>query len=194
MRLREETAKLPMSMMQISPEQGQLLGLLIRATGARRCLEVGVFTGYSALSVALALPQDGSLIACDVNAEWTAIATRYWRAAGVADKIDLRLAPALDTLDQIIEQGHANTYDFAFIDADKVTYADYFERALTLIRPGGLIAVDNTLWYGRPANAAVRDADTVAIRAFNARLHADERVDLSLIPIGDGVTLACKRA
>lgn len=192
-RLREETSKLPMAMMQISPEQGQLLALLVRATRARQCLEVGVFTGYSSLSVASALPQDGKLVACDVSEEWTSIARRYWHEAGVADKIDLRLGSALVTLDEMISQGHANTYDFAFIDADKTNYSHYFERALMLIKPGGLIGVDNTLWYGRPADPEQRDADTMAIRQFNARLHGDQRVDLSLIPIGDGMTLAWKR-
>jgi predicted O-methyltransferase YrrM len=192
-RLRAETAALPMARMQIAPEQGQFMQLLVRLMGARRCLEVGVFTGYSSLAVALALPADGRLVACDRNAEWTAMARRYWTEAGVAAKIDLRLAPAIVTLDALLRDGEAGTYDFAFIDADKENYANYFERALALLRPGGLFAADNTLWGGAVADPGNNDKDTVAIRAFNRRLLADQRVFLSLVPIADGLTLALKR-
>ena len=191
--LREDTARLPEAGMQLSPEQGQFLQLLVRLTGARRCLEIGTFTGYSALAVALALRDDGFITACDVSETWTDMAWRYWQAAGVAHKIFLRLAPARETLDALLEQDQAGLYDFAFIDADKEGYLDYYERALRLLRTGGLIAVDNTLWSGRPADPAVTDADTAAIRAFNRRLHADTRVDLSVLPVGDGLTLARKR-
>ena len=192
-RLREETATLSMARMQISPEQGQFMALIARLTGARRCLEVGVFTGYSSLAVALALPDDGRIVACDVSEEWTAIARRYWAAAGVADRIDLRLAPAIDTLDALIAAGDAGTYDLAFIDADKTSYLAYYERALVLLRPGGLLMTDNTLWSGRVADPEVGDADTVALRHYNEHLHRDARIDLSLVPIGDGLTLARKR-
>ena len=191
-RLREETVRLPMGMMQITPEQGQLMALLVRLLQARRCLEVGTFTGYSALWVALALPADGRLTACDVSAEWTAIARRYWEEAGVAGKIDLRLAPALETLDSLISQGESGRFDFAFIDADKGNYWKYYERTLRLLRPGGLIAIDNTLWSGRPADLDDRDATTSVIRDFNARLYQDRRVHISMLPIGDGVTLVWK--
>ena len=191
-RLREETLGMPLANMQIAPEQGQLMQLLVAALGVRQALEIGVFTGYSSLAVALALPADGRLVACDISEEWTAIARRYWREAGVAHKIDLRLAPARDTLDALIGAGEAGHYDFAFIDADKGGYIDYYERALTLLRPGGLIAVDNTLWYGRVADRRHRDADTEAIRRFNRHVHQDRRVMLSLLPVGDGLTLALK--
>ena len=191
-RLRAETAKLPMGMMQVAPEQGQLLSLLVQALQPRRCLEVGVFTGYSSLSVALALPADGHITACDVNEEWTSIARRYWEEAGVAERIDLYLAPALQTLDRMIAHGQSSSYDFAFIDADKENYWSYFERALTLLRSGGLIAIDNTLWSGQPADPSINDPSTRAIRAFNKRLFKDPRVRISLIPIGDGMTLALK--
>jgi len=192
-RLRKETGALPRAHMQIAPEQGQLMALLIRLTGARRCLEVGVFTGYSTLCVAAALPPDGRIVACDVNEAWTAIARRYWREAGVAERIELHLAPALDTLDGLIAAGQAGSFDFVFIDADKANYWNYFERALELLHPGGMVAVDNTLWYGRVADASNHDDDTEAIRDFNRRLHEDARVDPSLVPIGDGMTLARKR-
>jgi predicted O-methyltransferase YrrM len=192
-RLREETASHPYVSMQISPEQGQFMALLTQLIGARRTLEIGVFTGYSSLAVALALPEAGRIIACDVSEEWTSIARRYWREAGVGGKIDLRLRPALQTLDDLIALGQAGSFDFAFIDADKENYAGYFERCLTLLRPGGLIAVDNVLWSGRVIDESVRDADTRAIRAFNAKLHADQRVWLSMLPIRDGLTLACKK-
>jgi len=191
--LREETAELTQRAMQISPEQGQFMALLARLIGARRCLEVGVFTGYSSLATALALPDDGRIVACDVSEEWTAIARRYWKRAGVDHKVDLRLAPASETLDALIAEGHGGTYDFAFIDADKTSYLDYYERALVLLRSGGLMLIDNTLWSGRVADPEVADADTVALRHFNEVLHRDERVDLSLLPMGDGLTLARKR-
>ena len=191
--LREETSELTQRAMQISPEQGQFMALLARLTGARRCLEVGVFTGYSSLVTALALPDDGSIVACDVSEEWTAVARRYWREAGVAHKIELRLAPATETLEDLLAQGRAGTFDFAFIDADKTNYLAYYERTLALLRTGGLALVDNTLWSGRVADPEVADADTVALRHFNEVLHRDERVDLSLLPIGDGLTLARKR-
>ncbi|HKK02742.1 MAG TPA: class I SAM-dependent methyltransferase [Gammaproteobacteria bacterium] len=192
-RLRAETATHPKVNMQIAPEQGQFMALLARLSGAVRCLEVGVFTGYSSLAVALALPPSGTIVACDVSEEYTAVARRYWAEAGVADRIDLRLAPALETLDALLGAGEAGSFDFGFIDADKEGYADYYERMLQLMRPGGLITVDNTLWDGAVADPAAQDADTAAIRAFNARLHEDERIELSLVPIGDGLTLARKR-
>lgn len=193
-RLREETAALAESAMQIAPEQGQFMAFLVESLGVRRALEIGTFTGYSALTVALALPADGRLIACDVSEEWTAIARRYWREAGVADKIDLRLGPALDTLDRLIADGESGGFDFAFIDADKENYDGYFERVLALLRPGGVIAVDNVLWSGRVADPGDDDADTRAIRAFNRKLHEDRRISLSLLPIADGLTLARKCA
>lgn len=191
-RLREETARDSMARMQIAPEQGQFMQLLVRLMGARRYLEVGVFTGYSSLAVALALPANGRIVACDVSDTWTKVARRYWAEAGVAEKIDLRLAPALQTLDGLIAGGEAGSFDFAFIDADKTSYRAYYERALTLIRVGGLIAVDNTLWEGRVADPKARDADTQAIRDFNRHLRDDRRVHLCLVPIGDGLSLALK--
>ena len=191
--LREETAGMRNRSMQISPEQGQFMALLARLAGAKRCLEIGVFTGYSSLAVALALPEDGRIVACDVSEEWTAVARRYWAAAGMDQKIDLRLAPALQTLDALVADGQSGRFDFAFIDADKERYLEYYERVLRLLRPGGLVAVDNTLWSGRVADPEVADEDTVALRHFNECLHRDERVDLSLVPIGDGLTLARKR-
>ena len=192
-RLREETAARPDANLQLSPEQGQLLGMLARLMGARRALEVGVFTGLSSLQVALALPPDGRLIACDVNPESTAIARRYWREAGVADKIDLRIGPAADTLDALLKEGAAATFDFAFVDADKLNYSRYYERMLQLLRPGGLVGFDNVLWHGTVIDPSVGDADTRAIRDFNKKLHQDERIWLSLVPLGDGLTLALKR-
>jgi caffeoyl-CoA O-methyltransferase len=192
-RLREETSSHPYATMQISSEQGQFMALLIHLMSARKTLEIGVFTGYSSLAVALALPDDGRIIACDVSEEWTSIARRYWREAGVERKIDLRLGPALKTLDDLIAQGQGGRFDFAFIDADKENYANYYERALVLVRSGGLIAVDNVLWQGQVIDASVNDADTRAIRAFNESLHHDERVWLSMLPIRDGLTLACKK-
>ena len=191
--LRQETNNHPQAIMQISPEQSQFMALLVQLVGAKKTLEVGVFTGYSSLSVALALPPDGKIIACDVSEEYTAIARRYWQKAGVADKIDLRLAPALETLDRLLADGQAETFDFAFIDADKVNYEGYYERSLQLVRPGGLIAIDNVLWGGKVADSQFQDSSTLAIRALNQKLHHDERVTLSLVPIADGVTLALKR-
>lgn len=192
--LREETASHPKARMQISPEQGQLMGLLARAVGALSAIEVGVFTGYSSIAVALALPEDGRLVACDHSEEVTAVARRYWREAGVEHKIDLRLAPALDTLDRLIADGRAGEFDFAFIDADKEAYQDYFERLLQLVRPGGLITVDNVLWSGRVIDPDYDDdPDTIAIRHFNERLREDPRVEISMVPIGDGLTIARKR-
>ncbi len=192
-RLREETAKIPAAAMQIAPEQGQFMALLVELMEARNAIEVGTFTGYSSLSVALALPPGGRLVTCDVNAEWTAVARRYWAEAGVADRIELRLGPAVETLDGLVADGQAGTFDFAFIDADKAGYDAYYERILTLLRPGGLVSVDNVLWSGRVIDTAKQDADTRAIRAFNEKIHADPRVSLSLVPIGDGLTLARKK-
>ncbi len=192
-RLREETATLPAAGMQISPDQGQFMALLVRLMGARRCIEVGTFTGYSALAVMLALPPDGRLIACDVNEKTTAVARRYWQEAGVAERIDLRLAPAVETLDALIAAGGAGTYDFVFIDADKTNYDSYYERALTLLRPGGLIAVDNVLWGGSVIDSTANDSDTEAIRALNAKIASDQRVSCSLLPLGDGLSLALKQ-
>lgn len=192
-RLREETAELPEHNMQIAPEQGQFMQMLIRMMGAKRCIEVGTFTGYSALAMALALPSDGRILACDVSEEWTAVARRYWEEAGVAGRIDLVIGPASETLARQLDDDDAAIWDFAFIDADKPGYADYYEKCLALLHPGGVIAVDNTLWDGKVAEPDSADPDTVAIRAFNEKLYADERVDLSLVPIGDGLTLARKR-
>ncbi len=187
--LRERTAALPQHGMQIAPEQGAFMALLVRLTGARRCLEVGTFTGYSSTAVALALPSDGHLLCCDVSAEWTDIARQTWEAAGVADHVELRLGPAIDTLDALLADGAAGTFDFAFIDADKPNYDGYVERALRLVRPGGVIAIDNVLWSGRVADPAVDDGSTLAIRALNAKLATDERVEVAMVPIGDGLTL-----
>ncbi|MCH2327505.1 MAG: class I SAM-dependent methyltransferase [Rhodospirillales bacterium] len=192
-RLREETAKMPQHNMQISPEQGQFIALLVELTGARKCLEVGTFTGYSTLSVALALPEDGQIVACDISEEFTSRAKPYWQEAGVAGKIDLRLGPALETLDALIADGESGAFDFAFIDADKVNYQGYFQRALDLIRRGGLILVDNVLWSGAVVDPARDDEDTEAIRAFNQARAGDPRISLSLVPIGAGLTLARKR-
>ncbi|GAB4239160.1 MAG: class I SAM-dependent methyltransferase [Stanieria sp.] len=191
-KLREETAQHPMSNMQIAPEQGQFMALLVQLIGAKKTLEVGVFTGYSSLVIALALPPAGKIVACDVDPDYTAIARRYWEQAGVTDKIDLRIAPALETLEQLIQQGQANTFDFAFIDADKRNYFNYYEYALQLVRPGGLIAIDNVLWSGRVADLQDRDKRTQAIRDFNQKLSQDPRVKISLLPIADGLTLAMK--
>jgi len=190
--LRSETAKLPAAGMQIGPDQGAFMAMLVELTGAKLALEVGTFTGYSSLCIAGALPADGKLICCDVSEEYTTIARNYWRRAGLESKIELRLGPALATLDALIETG-APAFDFAFIDADKTNYANYYERALQLLRPGGLIAIDNVLWGGAVADPADNDADTKAIRALNEKVRNDERVSLSLVPIGDGVTLARKR-
>ncbi len=191
-RLREETAQHPLANLQIAPEQGQFMALLVQLMEAKKCLELGVFTGYSALSVALALPPDGKLIACDVNEEWTSMARRYWQEAGVAHKIALRIAPALETLDKLLANGEAGSFDFVFIDADKENYANYYERSLELVRHGGLIVIDNVLWSGRVADPNEQDMDTVAIRRFNTKLHLDERIVLSMLPLADGLTLAYK--
>ncbi|MDE2139532.1 MAG: class I SAM-dependent methyltransferase [Gammaproteobacteria bacterium] len=193
-RLRAETAKHPKHGMQISPEQGQFMRLLVRMLGASRCLEVGVFTGYSSLSVALALPDDGHIIACDVSEVFTAVARRYWHEAGVERRITLHLAPALETLDTLLKRGEQGRYDFAFIDADKGNYLNYYERIIRLLRPGGVIAVDNVLWDGAVIDKKDKSKDTVAIREFNAALHKDQRIELSMVPIGDGLTLARKRS
>jgi predicted O-methyltransferase YrrM len=192
--LRQETSRLPLAVMQISPEQGQFMALLVELIGARRALEIGTFTGYSALCVALALPADGRLTACDVSEEYTAVARRYWARAGVADKIDLRLAPAVETLDALLASGGAGSYDFAFIDADKSSYDTYYERSLALLRPGGLVVVDNVLWGGDVADPTKKDSDTATIRALNAKIRDDARVSMSLIPVGDGLLLARKKA
>ena len=191
-KLREETAKLPGAVMQIAPEQGQLMSLLVQLLGAKKTLDIGVFTGYSSLVVALALPEDGKIVACDRDENCTAIASRYWQEAGVSQKIDLHLAPALETLDKLIAQGQANSFDFAFIDADKRNYAHYYEKCLQLVRPGGLIAIDNVLWSGRVADPSYSDKRTISIREFNQKLYQDPRVKISLIPIADGLTLALK--
>lgn len=191
-RLREETAQVRLAIMQITPEQGQFMQLLVHLTSAKRCLEIGTYTGYSALCVAQSLGDDGRLICCDINEEWTAIARRYWAEAGVAHKIDLRLAPALETLNALRAQGAAASFDFVFIDADKANYDNYYEHALALLRAGGLMAIDNTLWFGHPADPADMSPDTVAIRALNSKIKQDARVRISMLPIGDGLTLAQK--
>ncbi len=192
-RLRRETASMRGSGMQIAPEQGQLMTLLVELTGARRALEIGTYTGYSSLCVAAALPDDGQLIACDVSDEYTQVARRYWQEAKVAHKIELRLAPALQTLDALLAEGAAESFDFAFIDADKEGYDAYYERSLRLLRSGGLIAVDNALWDGSVADPSRDDAGTRAIRALNQKAAGDARVTMSLVPIGDGLLLARKR-
>lgn len=192
-RLRALTETLPEARMQIAPEQGQFLQWLVRLLGARHCIEVGTYTGYSSLAVALALPADARLIACDISEEWTRIAMQFWREGGVEGRIELRLQPALHTLDALLADGGGGTFDFAFIDADKGNYLAYYERLLVLLRSGGVICVDNTLWSGAVADSTIDDADTKAIRAFNTHVHRDERVDLSLLPIGDGLTLLRKR-
>jgi len=192
-RLREETGRLAEGEWQIAPEQGPLLALLVKLLGAKKCLEVGTFTGYSALWVASALPPGGTVVCCDVNPTYAEIARRHWAAAGLADRIELHLAPALDTLAALRASGADGTFDYAFIDADKSNYDAYYEAALALVRPGGLVAIDNTLWDGKPADPAFGDADTVAIRALNAKLHADARVDLCFLPFADGLTLGLKR-
>ncbi len=193
-RCRRETAQLPMSNMQIAPEQGQFIHLMLRLMGAKKAIEVGTFTGYSALWIASALPPEGCLIACDINEEWTSRARQYWDDAGVKDRIELRLGRGRDTMDQLLKHDRRGTFDFAFIDADKEQYDAYYERALQLLRPGGLIAVDNVLWSGKVADPSISDPDTQAIRAFNEKVHNDQRIDLSVVPIGDGLTLCRKRA
>lgn len=190
--LRDATRGHERARMQIAPEQGQFMAMLIKLTGARRTIEVGVFTGYSALSVALALPDDGTILACDISDEYTRVGKPYWEQAGIAHKIDLRLGPALATLDAELAAGAAGLYDFAFIDADKVSYDGYYERCLQLLRRGGLIAIDNTLWDGR-VTAEPDSEDTAALQLLNIKLHNDQRIDLSLLPLSDGLTLARKR-
>jgi len=192
-RLREETGQMPEMTMQTMAEQCQLMALLAGSIGARRTIEVGVFTGYSALWTALALPQDGYILACDISEKWTSIGRKYWREAGVEHKIDLRLAPALESLDAVLANGSKGSFDFAYIDADKANYGNYYERVLKLLRPSGLILVDNVLWSGKVADESEQDADTLALRAFNSKLAGDARVDMSMLPIGDGLTIACKR-
>lgn len=193
-RLRQETqATNPHAIMAISPVQGQFMMLLLKLINATKTLEVGVFTGYSSLCTALTIPASGHIYACDVSEEWTSVARRYWTEAGVADKITLKLAPANETLDALLADGHAGTFDFAFIDADKSNYDGYYERALKLVRKGGLLVFDNMLWYGKVADQGVMDTDTVALRALNAKLHKDERVFASLIGVGDGMNLAIKQ-
>ncbi len=192
--LREKTADLPEHFMQVSPEQGQFLSLLMRAIGARRALEIGVFTGYSLVCTALALPADGTVVGCDISEEWSAIALEYCERAGVAGKVDLRIGDARETLAGLVAQeGAAGSFDFVFIDADKENYEAYYEAALTLLRTGGLIVVDNVLWHGAVIDETSQDNETCALRAFNTKLHDDKRVDLSLIPFADGLTFALKR-
>ena len=192
-KLREETHKIVQERMQISPEQGQFMGLLIEILGAKKTLDIGTFTGYSALAVALSLPDDGRVIACDTSVEWTNIARYFWKEAKVSHKIDLKLAPALETLDKLLADGDENSFDFAFIDADKCNYMSYYERSLALLRQGGLIAIDNVLWGGQVADTAIQDSDTVLIRELNAKILTDQRVTISMLPIGDGLTLARKK-
>lgn len=190
--LREETAQMEYSAMQISPEQGAFMSFLVELIQAKRTLEIGVFTGYSALVVAMALSEDGIVTACDVSEEWANVGMKYWKKAQVEDKIDLRIAPALKTLDQLLSEGKQGTYDFAFIDADKIEYQGYFDKSLELLRIGGLIAIDNVLWGGSVIDDSIQDSSTKAIRAFNENLSSDSRVSISMVPIGDGLTLACK--
>jgi predicted O-methyltransferase YrrM len=192
-RLREETSHDPLAEMQISPEQGQFMSLLIKLMGAKRTLEVGVYTGYSSLCVALALPPDGKLIACDISKKWTDVARRYWREGGVADVVELHLAPAIETMDRLLAHHEGGRFDFIFIDADKENYDGYYERTLSLLRAGGMMAIDNVFWSGRVSDPRERGSDTMAIRALNEKIRDDDRIDLTMIPIGDGLTLARKR-
>jgi predicted O-methyltransferase YrrM len=191
--LRDHTYDMEERAMQIAPEQGQFMKMLVKLIGAKNTIEVGVFTGYSSLAIALALPEDGRIVACDVNPQYTSVAEKFWISAGVRDKIDLRIGPAKDTLLELINAGLTGTFDFAFIDADKINYDHYYELCLQLIRPGGLITVDNVLWGGAVSDDTINDVDTNSIRALNDKLHQDERIDLSLVPVGDGLTLAMKR-
>jgi caffeoyl-CoA O-methyltransferase len=193
-RLREETARLPNAQMQITPEQGQFLRVILKAIGAKKTLEIGVFTGYSSTLTALALPSDGRIVACDRSEEYTSVAQRYWKEAGVAAKIELRLGPALETVRKLVEDKTARgSFDFAFIDADKSSYDAYYENALQLVRQGGMIALDNMLWHGRVLDENTRDADTLAIQALNRKIRDDERVVAALVPVGDGITVVWKR-
>ena len=189
-RLREETGRHPRGIMQVPREEGAFLGLLAELVGARRYLEIGTFTGYSSLAVALALPPDGRIVCCDISEAFTSIARRYWAEAGVADKVDLRIGPAVDTLDALLADGGDNTFDMAFIDADKGNYSNYWERCVRLVRPGGVIVVDNVLWSGAVADPLDQSADTIAIRAVSQRIHDDERVTAVLLPVADGMTVA----
>ena len=191
--LREETAPMKMGMMQVSPEQGQFMAFLVRLTETRRALEIGTFTGYSALCVAQALPSDGRLVCCDVSEEWTSVGQRYWQSAGVSDKIDLKIGPATETLQALREDGEEGRYDFAFIDADKENYLVYYENVLSLLRTGGVLLIDNVLWGGSVANPGKNDDDTNAIRTLNQHLRGDDRVLLSMLPVGDGLTLVMKQ-
>lgn len=192
-RLRQETAGLAQANLQIAPEQGQFMGFLVELMGAKRAIEIGTFTGYSALCVALAMPADGRVIACDINKEWTDIAQRYWAEAGVAARIELKLGPAIGTIKALLAGGAAGTFDFGFIDADKQSYEAYYEGVLALLRPGGVVAIDNVFWGGQVADKSEKGPETTAIRTLNAKIHRDERVTLSMVPIGDGLTLARKR-
>ena len=191
--LRAYTYRMEQRNMQISPEQGQFMQLLIKLMGAKNTIEIGVFTGYSSLCVALALPLDGKIIACDISTKYTDIAKKYWKDANVRDKIDLRIGPALDTLQKLIDKGLSNTFDFSFIDADKINYDNYYELSLKLLRPGGLIAIDNVLWSGDVVDERINDIDTESIRSLNKKIYIDKRVDISILPIGDGLTLALKK-
>ena len=192
-RVRDETALLPEHDMQIAPEQGALLAMLVELVGAKRCIELGTFTGYSSLVVMLAMPSDGTMVCCDVSEEWTSVARRYWAEAGVADRVDLRLGDAVATLDQLLAGGAADTFDFAFVDASKRDYPDYHERIVRLLRRGGLVAYDNVFWDGGVIDDSMQDEDTLGVRRLNERLAADERVTISMLPVADGVTLARKR-
>ena len=191
--LREETSTLKEAQMQISPEQGALLSILTKILNAKKTLDIGVFTGYSSLVVARELPNDGLVVACDTSIEWTSIAKKYWKLAGVDNKVDLHLAPAIETLEKLIEDGQGSTYDFSFIDADKINYQSYYENSLILVKPGGIIAVDNVLWSGQVIDESDSEPATRAIRSFNEKLYQDDRVSISMVPIGDGLTLAYKK-
>lgn len=191
--LREETLILKEAQMQISPEQGAFLSILTKLLNAKKTLDIGVFTGYSSLVVARELPDDGLVVACDTSIEWTSIAKKYWKLAGVDNKVDLHLAPAIETLEKLIEDGRESTFDFSFIDADKINYQSYYEKSLILVKPGGIIAVDNVLWSGQVIDEADFEPATRAIRSFNEKLYQDDRVSISMVPIGDGLTLAYKK-
>ena len=191
--LREETLTLKEAQMQISPEQGALLSILTKILNAKKTLDIGVFTGYSSLVVARELPNDGSIVACDTSIEWTSIAKKYWKLAGVDNKVELYLAPAIETLEKLIEEGQGFTYDFSFIDADKINYQSYYEYSLTLVKPGGIIAIDNVLWSGQVIDESDSEPATRAIRSFNEKLYQDDRVSISMVPMGDGLTLAYKK-
>ena len=190
--LREETAQLPRAAMQISPLQGQFMSLILKSINAQTALEIGVFTGYSSLCIAMALPDQGRLVACDISEEWTAVARRYWKAAAIDHKIDLRLAPAVDTLDALLREGRQDAFDFVFIDANKDGYEAYYEKSLALLRPGGMMMVDNVLWKGYVFDPDNRDEETRFIRQFNQNRKGDQRVEISMIPVGDGITLVRK--